>query len=223
MYFPSPEIAHRYETMTISTDDQSLEIVVLNRGESKAILYFGGNGESVVANAPRYTEIFAMQTVYLVNYRGYGGSTGNPTEKTIYADAQLLYDKVSPQHTGISVIGRSLGSGVATLLASTRKIDKMVLITPYDSIRNIAQDQYPMFPIDYLLLDKFDSVSRIKSIDSSTLIIIAELDSIIPSKYSDRLIDEFPAAQVSVNVIRGAGHNDLSYRDSYYELLHNFM
>ena len=195
LYFPSPKITHGFETMHISVDDQTLEIIVLNTGERDAILYFGGNGESVVANAPDYTATFPNQTVYLVNYRGYGGSTGTPTEKTIYADAQLVYDRTSSQHEKMSVIGRSLGSGVATQLASTRKIHKMVLITPYDAIQNIAQDQYPMFPIKFLLKDKFDSVSRIRNIDSDTLIVIAEYDSVIPKKYSDRLIAEFESTK----------------------------
>ena len=72
LYFPSPKIEHGFETMHISVDDKTLEIIVLNAGERDAILYFGGNGESVVANAPDYTATFPNQTAYLVNYRGYG-------------------------------------------------------------------------------------------------------------------------------------------------------
>lgn len=220
-YFPSPPTFHKTTQFVI--DGESIEVVVLNEGNTAAILYFGGNGESVAFNADSFTRLFPDHTSYLVNYRGYGGSTGTPTEQSIYSDAQAIFDAISPHHQQISVIGRSLGTGVATLLAATRPIDKMVLITPYDSIENIARDRYPIFPISLLLKDKFDSASRIKNINSPTLIIIAENDRVIPRKFSDQLIAEFPPAQIKVEIIEGAGHNTLSEYEIYYTLLVNFL
>lgn len=223
MYFPTAKTVHDFNTMQFSIGEEILDVLVLNQGKHSAIIYFGGNGESVADNAPNFSKIFPNHTVYLVNYRGYGGSTGIPTEESLYSDAQYIYDAVSTQYQQMSVIGRSLGSGVATFLASTRAISKMVLITPYNSIQNIAQDQYPIFPISLLLKDKYDSASRIKDISSATLIILAEHDAVIPAKYSDQLISEFPPSQLSVEIIEGTGHNSLSREDKYYYLLQQFM
>lgn len=223
LYFPTDNVQHDYNVRNITVDNETLEILVLNEGNIDAIIYFGGNGESVVSNAPSFEIMFPHYTVYLMNYRGYGGSTGSPTENNIYSDAQLLYDTVSPKHQQISTIGRSLGSGVATFLASTRDIEKMVLITPYNSIENIAQDSYPIFPVSFLLKDKYDSASRVKNIDSTTLIILAEQDSVVPVKYSRLLIEEFPPSQITIATIKGAGHNNLSDTNEYFQLLQKFL
>ncbi len=223
LYFPTPKITHAYNTMQLAIDEGVLEVIVLNGGKPDAIVYFGGNGESVVGNAASFSEVFANHAVYLVNYRGYGGSSGAPTEAALYADAQHLYDTISPGYGEIAVIGRSLGSGVATFLASTRRIGKMILITPYNSIENMAQNRYPIFPISLLLKDKFNSASRIRDIDSATLIILAEYDTVIPAKYSHLLIREFPPSQLTVEVIEDVGHNSLSGSNKYYTLLQQFM
>ena len=223
LYYPTPKAEHEYDVIQYETDDVVLDVIVLNKGKDEAIIYFGGNGEAVVANAYAFNKELPDYTVYLVNYRGYGGSTGKPTEANLFSDAQYIYDQINTEHKTISVIGRSLGTGVATYLASTKNINKMILITPYDSIQAIAQKQYPVFPIGLLLKDKFDSLSRVKSINAKTFVILAEHDVIIPFKNSQRLIDEFPSSQITVEMIKGTGHNSISSRDEYYNLLQQFM
>ena len=79
--------------------------------------------------------------------------------------------------TSISVIGRSLGSGVACYLAAHRKIQHMALVTPYDSMTSLAQTHYPIFPVRWLLKDRFESSKLANSIDSETLVLLAELRS----------------------------------------------
>jgi pimeloyl-ACP methyl ester carboxylesterase len=223
LYYPTAKIVHEFEIQQYSIDEVILDVIVLNKGRDKAILYFGGNGESVFKNANRFSKVFNSHTVYLVNYRGYGGSTGKPTEAFLYSDAQFIYDKISGQYKSISVIGRSLGTGVATLLASTRSINKMILITPYDSIQSVAQSRYPVYPISIMLKDKFKSDSRIKDISASTLVIFAEHDQVIPLKNTQQLIEYFPPSQVQVEMIKGNGHNDLSSNPRYLYLLQQFM
>lgn len=223
MYFPTARSAHAFEIKQFSPDEETINVIVLNKGKQDAIIYFGGNGELVVNNAAGFIKTFPRHTIYLVNYRGYSGSSGAPTEQAFYSDAQYIYDGVATRHEKISVIGRSLGTGVATFLASTRAVDKMVLVTPYDSIQNLARDQYPIYPISLLLIDKYNSLGRIKDISSTTLIILAEHDAVIPFKYSAQLIKEFSPSQVTVEIIKGAGHNNLSQRNKYYFLLNEFL
>ncbi|MEH6823526.1 MAG: alpha/beta hydrolase [Motiliproteus sp.] len=223
IYFPSATYAHTLTIEPFLNEGERVEVVVLNESNENAILYFGGNAESVVHSSVSLANAFPAHTLYLVNYRGYGGSSGNPTEQALYSDAQYIYDIVEKRHADVSVIGRSLGSGIATFLASTRAIRQMVLVTPYDSIQRIAQDRFPIYPMTILLKDKYDSVDRIKEIESRTLVILAEHDKVIPLKYSVRLIEAFPEQQITVKTILGAGHNNLSDGDEYYVLLQNFM
>lgn len=223
LYFPTKSIAHPYGRRVFKNDQQLIEVIVLNKGQSRGLLYFGGNGESVVYNVPDFGKIFPDYTVYLVNYRGYGGSTGAPSEQALYADAQHIYDTVKKSHSAIAVIGRSLGSGVATYLASTRALSKLALVTPYDSIQSVAQGRFPIYPMALLLQDKYDSLGRVPAIKVKTLIIIAENDTVIPLKHSKRLAAAFPAEQILVEQVMNVGHNTLSEDKSYYALLSRFF
>ncbi|WP_339865137.1 alpha/beta hydrolase [Paremcibacter congregatus] len=223
IYFPTAEENHPYFTEKMAIDGEILNIVTLNRGKSDAILYFGGVGEPVVKNGPDFAKTFPHHTIYFVNYRGYGGSSGAPSEHALYSDAADIYDRVSPRHESLSVIGRSLGTGVATYLASMKPIAKLVLITPYDSVEHIAQDSYPIFPMWLILKDKFNSLAQVRKVTAATLVILAEHDLMIPAKYSSHLIRAFPTAQVMVETIKGTGHNNLHEKARYHSLLGNFL
>jgi len=223
MYFPSPKTSHSYPVEKFSNNGELIEVIVLNKGSKDSIIYFGGNGETVVANASSFKDTFADHTVYLVNYRGYGGSSGEPNEKALYSDAHYIYDSIKDRHEHISVIGRSLGTGVAIYLASTRIIKKMILITPYDSFQNVAQKKYPIYPMSLMLMDKYNSTSRIKDINSDTLIILADHDQIIPRDSSNKLIKLFPVSQVTLEVIKETSHNTVSHNERYYSILEEFI
>lgn len=224
LYFPTPPPAQNLNTeIFIPEENISLNVIVLNPGKSNAILYFGGNAEPVEYNAPHFIEAFTDHTVYLVNYRGYGGSSGTPTEKGIFSDALFLYDILARRHERISSIGRSLGSGVSAYLASTRKIDKLGLITPYDSVQSIAQSRFPLFPAVLLVKDKYASIDRVKNIHADVLMILAEQDDVIPASHSLNLADAFPEQQIQVHTLENTHHNNLSERSKFYVLLKAFF
>ena len=223
IYFPTPIIPHVYENIQLTHNNIELNVIVLNKGKKEAIIYFGGNAEAVVYNAPHFLDIFPDYTVYLINYRGYGGSTGQPNEKGFFSDALFLFDKVLIEHSKISVVGRSLGSGVATFLASKRSVKKLVLITPFDSVTSLAQRKFIIFPVFLMLLDKYDSIIRVKDIKAEVNVIIADNDEVISKAHSQRLIDEFDLHQISVNIISDSGHNDISEKEKYYKILKDFF
>jgi len=223
LYFPTGEISHGYAQENIANENETIEVIVLNKGKNEALLYFGGNAEAVVYNANDFLKAFPLHTVYLLNYRGYGGSTGQPTEEAIYSDALFLFDKVQKKHSKISIIGRSLGSAVATYLAAKRSVEKLALITPFDSIKSVAQNSLPIYPMAFLLKDKYDSISRVKHIQAKTIAIVAENDKVIANKHSFRLISEFPPMQITVKTIMDSGHNDISNKSEYYDYLKDFI
>ena len=223
IYFPTGKIRHSYELLKLENGKETLEVIVLNPEKNKALLYFGGNAEAVVHNAIDFLTAFPLHTVYLFNYRGYGGSSGQPTEEGIYSDALSLFDKVQEKQAKISVMGRSLGSGAATYLASKRSVEKMVLVSPYDSIKSVAQNKFPIYPMFLLLKDKYDSIGRVKEIQAKTIVLMAENDEVIPKKHSLRLIREFPPEQITVKTISNTGHNDISNKMEYYDHLKSFL
>ena len=177
LYFPvanDPE----FEAQDISIENDGLQLRgwILNPGKSRALIYFGGNSELITHRRDYFEQVFSDYSVYLINYRGYGESDGKPTEAGLFADALAIYDHVSQQHSRISAYGRSLGSGVAVYLAAERELDKLILLTPYDSIASVAQKIYPLFPVKYLIKDRFDSAARAGQIDVPVMIASAEND-----------------------------------------------
>ena len=223
LYFPTADKATTYDSVYFKNDTASIHVIVLNQGHKNAILYFGGNAESMAGSSDYIAGQFPDFTVYLMDYRGYGKSSGEPSEVALYSDAIKLYDMIKMKHIRISVGGRSLGTGIATYVAAHRKVSKLALITPYDSIVNVAQGIYPLYPAALLLDDKYDSVSRVKDINATTLIVIAENDKIIPRENTNRLINAFKPKQLKVIVIKNRGHIDISSDKRYYKIMQDFI
>ena len=223
IYFPAQETNHPHVEFSYEFDDAIVRVVVLNKESTKAILYFGGNAEVVEYNVPSFKRIFNEQAVYLVKYRGYGGSTGEPSEEKIYTDALRIFDELDKEYSEISVIGRSLGSGVATYVASQRSVKKLVLVTPFDSIESLAQKTYPVFPMFLLLKDKYDSVNRVQLITTNTLLLVAENDNVIDRSHSEKLFNAFKRKSPKMVVISDSGHNTISDSQQYNEVLSQFI
>ena len=99
----------------------------------------------------------------------------------------------------------------------------MVLVSPYYSIKNVAQNKFPIYPMFFLLKDKYDSIGRVKEIQAKTIVLMAENDEVIPKKHSLRLIREFPPEQITVKTISNTGHNDISNKMEYYDHMKSFL
>jgi len=226
LYFPKIEITANYTNISMQNENESINIIVLNEGHKNAILYFGGNTEYMAMSADYIAKQFPKFTCYLMDYRGYGMSTGKSTERGLYSDALKLYDTIKEKHSHISIGGRSLGSGVATYVASKRKVSKLALITPFDSIFAVAQDRYPMYPAKVLLHNnQYDSISRVKDISAKTFIVMAENDKVIPGENTQKLIDAFifKGKKIQVDTIKNRGHDDISSDKRYYKIMQDFI
>ena len=95
------------------------------------------------------------------------------------ADAIELFDRLHAAHPQITVIGRSLGSGVAVHLASVRPVQRLVLVTPFNSIAELAQQRFPLFPVQWLMLDKYDSWRYAPKVTAPTTLVIASDEGFI--------------------------------------------
>jgi pimeloyl-ACP methyl ester carboxylesterase len=219
IYYPQPRSASNENTLTLNTDGERVVITTRPRSGSDAVLYFGGNAEDVSHSLPTLAEAFPERALYAMNYRGYGGSSGKPSENALIADALALFDRAQTDHVHIIVIGRSLGSGIAVRLASVRPVERLVLITPYDSLVTIAAGAFRYFPIRWLLLDKFESWRYAPQASAPTQLIAAQYDEVIPASSTLALSKHLPQSIAALTVIPGVGHNTIAESPEYITAL----
>ncbi|VVM80410.1 alpha/beta hydrolase [Pseudomonas fluorescens] len=218
IYFPQPNAVNSADSrITLSMPDAQVSVVTRERVGPRALIYFGGNAEDVSRNLPEFAEAFPEYAVYLLNYRGFGGSDGSPSEAAIAEDALALFDQVYASHPQIAVVGRSLGSGVAVRLASQRPVQQLILVTPYNSLEEIAARQYPWVPVQWLLKDRFESGKYAAHIRVPTLLLAASDDEVIPRASTQRLLEHFPQGVAVLRVVPDSGHNSISDRVQYLQ------
>ena len=185
----------------------------------RAVVYFGGNAEDVTRALPQLQAAFPGSALYALHYRGYGGSEGSPTEEGLVADAIELFDQAHKQHAQVTVIGRSLGSGLAVHVASLRPAARLVLVTPYDSIVGVAAGMYPYMPVSLLIEDRYESFRYAPKVRAPTQIIAAGDDRVIPRASTEQLYGRFAPGVARMTVLPGTGHNSVSQDSHYLALL----
>lgn len=219
IYFPQPGSGKRGTAIILPASDARVLVSTIPADGPRAIVYFGGNAEDVFLSIPDLSAAFPNYAIYLMHYRGYGGSSGTPSEKRLFADALTLFDEVYSKHPNVEVVGRSLGSGIAVYVASMRPVARLVLVTPYDSLTEVAAFHYPYVPVRWLLLDKYESWRFASHVTAPTSIIAAEHDEVIPRANTELLQTRFRSGLVSFTVVPGAGHNTISGSRDYIPLL----
>jgi uncharacterized protein len=210
IYFPTPPRESSIPFIELQRPDAVVRVSLLKREGPRAVIYFGGNAEEVSLGLGEIAEAFPDSAVYAMHYRGYSGSTGKPSEENLLADARALFDLVAESHDQIFLAGRSLGSGLAVHLASEREVAGLLLITPFDSLVNVAKHYYPWLPVNLLLLDRYESWKYASKVTAPTLIVAAEQDSIIPKRCTVNLEKSFPEGICQSITIKDADHNFIS-------------
>ncbi len=224
IYYPQPSLINNsVNTLKLLVADAELQVSIRPHHSPNAVIYFGGNAEDVSLNLPIFSTAFPEHAIYLLHYRGYGSSSGTPSEQAIQQDALALFDKVYAEHHNIVIIGRSLGSGVAVRLASLRPASKLVLITPFDSLQAVAAYHFPYIPVSWLLLDKYESWRYAPQLTLPTLIIAADHDEVIPLANTRRLYSRFNSKIAVFKVLAKTSHNTISESPEYLSLLQEFV
>lgn len=207
IYFPVPRMNSAVPTLPLPVGGDTLVVSMRALPGDKAVVYFGGNAEDVSQSVPDLGLVFPDRAIYALHFRGYGGSPGAPNEADLVRDGLALFDRVLADHADVVVIGRSLGSGVATQVAAARPASRVVLVTPYDSMADVAQTHYPWFPARWMTKDRFDSFHAAPRIAAPTTVIAADQDTIVPMARTQRLLTGFRPGVATFVVLRGAGHN----------------
>ena len=201
------------QEVVLDTSDGEKVIVwhVPPRGDKPVVIYFLGNGDLIASRFARYRALMADGIgVLAVSYRGYGRSTGSPTEAGLHRDAAAAYAFAVAHYKPDRIVlwGHSLGTGVAVKLASEKPIAKLILEAPYSSTDDVAADRFPFAPVRWLMKDQFHSDQWIGAVRAPILMMHGAHDGVVPVRFGERL---FSLAHEPKRFIRydDGGHNDL--------------
>jgi len=188
----------------------------------KLLIYYGGNAEDVFLNTDEFKGIQAA--TLFVAYRGYGPSGGRPGEAELFADALAVFDDVRGRYAPdrVFLIGRSLGSGVASFVASRREAQGAVLVTPFDSIENVAKSLYPWFPVSFFLRHRFASLDYVRDIRCPLLVLYGGKDQVISPARTKNLIEHI-RGEKEVVYLAAADHGTIDMYPAYWEAILRFI
>ena len=222
-YFPdrsrvAPAAAGLPEAQEVALDTADGERVIAwhvpPRGERPVFLYFHGNGGSLRWRVDRFRALIADGSgLVALSYRGYGGSSGGPTEAGLVNDALAAYAFTCARYEPARIVlwGESLGSGVAVALAAERPVGHVVLEAPFTSAADVGAGHYWFVPVRLLMKDQFRSDLRIGKVAAPVLVLHGDRDRVVPIALGERLYDLINAPKRFVR-FPGAGHEDLGAR-----------
>lgn len=219
---PLPPGAERLSLKTADGNTLAGVHIPADKRAAKAtlILGFGGNAWNGQDVAEYLHRLFRNVEVVAFHYRGYAPSTGSPSAKALIEDAPLEYDlaigRLKPKH--VVAVGFSIGSGIAAELAAKRKLDGLILVTPFDSLKKVAQSMYPWLPIGPLFEHEIATADALRGNRLPVTIIAAKQDEIVPAERTDALRKAVPDL-VFDRTIEGAGHNDIYARSDFHEAM----
>jgi uncharacterized protein len=189
------------------------------------VIYYGGNAEDIALNLTQMEMIDASSFLFL-NYRGYGSSSGKPTQQGLLEDALSIYDVLIHQYSipasRIFLLGRSIGSCIATYVASLRKVGGLILVTPFDSVENLVREAFRWIPLGWFFKNCFDTRAALSHVSCKTLVLAAEKDEVIPQVCLQSLLSDFPT-QIEFEVVKGADHQDIGSYAEYYAAINIYL
>ncbi len=221
LYFPTREmlqtpedIGLEYEDVFITTEDGTkIHGWYLPAMESKGVvLFFHGNAENIShrLDAARFFHEHDFDLL-LVSYRGYGKSSGRPSEQGLYSDAKAAYEflinEKSKRPDEIILYGFSLGGAVAIDLAHKVDISLLIVQSSFTSVEDMGKELYPNLPIGRFIRQRYDSILKIEKIGAPLLIIHSPDDEVIPFEHGKRLFEKAPEPKAFLKIT--GGHGDI--------------
>ena len=203
LYHPSENnyqndtIQFNYQEIFIKVNDEiKLKSWIINKDlkNFKTLVFFHGNAGDLSNRIYKLNELDKLNiNILLISWRGFSGNEGYPTEKNLYEDAEAAIkwlNKKKVSNSQIILYGESLGTGVAVEIASKNNFNSIILESPFTSIENSAKIYYPYLPVSFLLKDRYDSISKIKKINSPILIMHGRKDDIVPFFMGKKLFEK---------------------------------
>jgi uncharacterized protein len=233
MYFPDRTrtppaqagLPEAEEVIIETADGEKLVAWYVPAAEGRpVVIYFHGNGGALVHRIRRFRGLIANGNgLVALSYRGYGGSSGSPTEEGLLADAAAAYAFAAARYPvqRIAVFGESLGTGVAIWLAATSPVARVILQAPYTSIVEVGAAAYPFLPVRFLLKDSYRSDERIGGVSAPVLVIHGARDRVVPIEFGERLYALIRAPKKFVRFPEG-GHVDLD-QNGALDIIQSFL
>ena len=184
------------------------------------VLAFAGNAWNSEDAADFLHQIYPAADIVAFHYRGYSPSGGTPSARALRDDAVPVYDfavKLTKPARTVAV-GLSIGTGVAAHLSTEREVDGLILVTPFDSLKAVASDLYPLLPIGMLFRHEMDAAASLRHSKVPTAIISAERDSLVPAARTDALRRSVGNLAFDRTIAR-AGHNDIYHRSDFHDAM----
>ncbi len=215
-----------FEELFLKIEDEATINALHFKAENPkgVILYFHGNAGDL-SRWGKITEFFVEKRydVLVMDYRTYGKSIGKLSEDAIYKDAQYCYDYLLERYSEneITLYGRSLGTGIASYLASKNNAKRLILETPYYSILDIAKHRFPMFPVKQLLKYRFPTFQYLPKVKCPITIIHGTEDNVVPFSSGKKLSEL--ESEIDFFTVKGGGHNNLIEFEDYHKAIDNVL
>jgi uncharacterized protein len=222
---PNPFYLDQWQKYALSLKNVSGWFSPSASSDSPVIIYFGGNAENVAHHLNERAQFKDISFLF-VNYPAYNYAQGKPTQKSVFATAISAYDQLVDAYkippSKIFLMGRSLGCAVAAYLATQRKAQGIILITPYDQIKNIISGFWLFRPVIWVINHHFNTSQYLRDYTGHVLILAAEKDEMIPRSSTQHLIKLFKKP-INSKEIKSADHQNITEFDDYYEAINQFI
>ncbi|MYC81461.1 MAG: alpha/beta hydrolase [Acidobacteria bacterium] len=190
------------------------------------LVYFSGNGGNRADRLEWARDFHRLGFgLFLLEYRGYGGNPGTPSEAGLYRDAQAALDWLARDPgRKLAYLGESLGSGVAVEMATRAAPAGLIIQSGFSSAADVGQHRYPLLPVGLLMKDPFDSLPKIRGLGCPLLAIHGDRDRTVPLSLGRALFEAAPEPKEWLPV-PGAAHNDVSGvgGQSYWRKIDDFL
>ena len=234
LFFPSTleknyqyQFQYKFEELFLQSDENANINALHFKVEipKGVLLYFHGNAGDL-SGWGTIAEYFVAQEydVLIMDYRTYGKSTGKLSEEAFYMDAQYCYDYLLTHYSEdeITLYGRSLGTGIASYVASKNNPKQLILETPYYSILDVAKDRFPILPVKQLLKYQFPTYQFLPKVTCPITIIHGTEDRVVPFVSAEKL-SALNIENLNFITVNGAGHNNLIEFEDYEKTIYTCL
>ena len=195
--YQNDKIQFNYDEIFIKVNDEiQLKSWIIKKDfkKLKTLVIFHGNAGHLSNRIYKLNELYKLDiNVLLISWRGFSGNKGSPTENNLYTDAKASIRWLNEQgvnNNQIILYGESLGTGVAVEVGKENNFNSIILESPFTSIENSAKIYYPYLPVRLLLKDRYDSINKIKMINTPILIMHGKKDDIVPFSMGKELFEK---------------------------------
>ena len=231
LYYPninvrdSHTISHKMEKVLIPSENDLVAWHYKNNENYKTLVFFHGNAGDLSNRIYKLNEFSKLKLNYLIfAYRGFNGNKGNPTEEGLYQDAAKVINWLKSKNileNDIILYGESLGTAIAIHTGQFKNFSGIILEAPFTSMIDLGQKYYPIFPVKFLLKDKYESKNKLKNLKSSMLVMHGKKDKIVPFYMGKEIYENLSEPKFSY--FNDQDDHNMEYNEDLIKTIKNFV